>query len=120
MNMLKSSVPAGGQHRGTGGYLAGPAVSDCQRGRAGFKCCRCCDKSTSRKVDKAKVFSEIPAGSMFLDAGAYWQGPDNNGDVGGSGHASCVVKTTQNFPRLTILTVSSRTAISLDFALFFK
>jgi len=25
---------------------------------------------------------------MFFGAGAYWQGPDSNGDVWGSGHAN--------------------------------
>jgi len=46
------------------------------------------DKSTARRADTTRVFREIPAGSMFFGAGAYWWGPDSNRDVWGSGHAN--------------------------------
>ena len=82
-------MPAVGEHHGTCGHPAGvPAALDCRRGRAGFKCCRWCDKSTACKADKTIMFREIPAGSVFFGAGAYWRGPDSNGDVLGSGHAN--------------------------------
>ena len=80
-------MPAVGEHHGTGGHPAGvPAALDYRR--AGFKCCRWCDKSTARKTDKTIMFRAIPADSVFFGAGAYWRGPDSNGDVLGSGHAN--------------------------------
>ena len=69
------------------GVLA--ASDNPDRGRAGFKCCRRCDRSTKQcHSNKTTVFREIPAGSMFFGAGLYWRGPDSNGDVWGSGHAN--------------------------------
>ena len=67
-----------------------PAVSDLPaRGRAGFKCCRWCDRSTARKVahkvDRTAAFEEIPVGSMIFGTGTYWHGLHSNS---GTAHAN--------------------------------
>ena len=84
-------MPAGGVHNEIGGCSSSgvlPTSGSPVRGRAGFKCCRWCTKSTLRRADKTTMFREIPSDSRFYGAGAYLPGSDINGVVCGSSHAN--------------------------------